>query len=52
MREELAALLRLTQQVEQDAGALARAIAAEVARDRRRVPALVRWAGDEAWRWN
>jgi hypothetical protein len=42
MREELAALLRLTQRLEQDAGALARAIETEVARDRRRGPARVR----------
>jgi hypothetical protein len=52
VREELAALLRTTRQLEQDAEALGRAVATELERDRWRILALVLWALDDAWRWN
>jgi hypothetical protein len=52
LREELATLLRGAQRLEQDAEALGQAVAAELARERRRVLALVVWAWSDAWRRN
>jgi hypothetical protein len=52
VREELAALLRTTRQLEQDAEALGRAITTELERERRRIRALVLGVWYDAWRWN
>jgi hypothetical protein len=53
-REEIEALLRELDRLEQDAAALAGALAAEAEAEQRRYTRLVlaAWARRGAWRWN